>query len=200
MTVGLIVFIVVAFLISGIPFGLILTRAFKHKDVRTIGSGNIGATNVLRAAGPKVAGMTLILDVSKSFLPVLLAHHFWALGTQTYLVALASILGHIFSPYLKFKGGKGVATLFGTILAIDYHLFLIALIVFVLSIVITKYVSVGSLLASLSILIYLPIARNASSGVLIFAVSQILAITIRHRSNIARILGGVEPKIGKAKA
>ena len=187
--------VVIAYFLSGIPFGLIFSKWFKGVDVRKVGSGNIGATNVLRAAGWKVALLTAIFDVSKSALPVIYAK------TQispefAYIVAIFAVMGHIFSPYLFFKGGKGVACLFGALLGLNPLYFIIFLVIFILLILVTRYVSLSSIITSFLVLLYMLLFVRQQRAIL-FGVVVFLLIVIRHKSNIERLKKGREPKIGK---
>ena len=169
---------VVSFFIGAIPFGLILGRVFNHTDIRKAGSGNIGTTNALRVAGPKVAALTLLLGV----------------------ICLAAVWGHIFSPYLNFHGGKGIAVGLGVILAWYWPIGLSLLGMFIMAVAITKYVSVGSLAAAIG----LPIASCAvfpySSLVLKFCMALIgITVVWAHRANIKKLMAGKESKLSFTK-
>ena len=207
---------IVAFFVGAIPFGLILGRIFGHTDIRKAGSGNIGTTNALRVAGPKVAALTLLLDCLKGAVCVLAARPIiasfgfsmadsvvapgapgdWMLA----LVCLAGIWGHIFSPYLHFKGGKGIAVGLGVICAWYWPIGLSLLGFFIVGVAITKYVSVGSLAAAIG----LPIATvcvfpYSSSGLKI--IMAVIGITVvwAHRSNIKKLMAGKESKLSFTK-
>ncbi len=194
MKIGIIVF---TFFLSGIPFGLIFSKVFKGVDVRKVGSGNIGATNVLRAAGWKVALLTAIFDVAKSALPVIYAKG--AISPDfAYIVAIFAVMGHIFSPYLLFKGGKGVACMFGALLGLNVLYFFAFLAIFALFIYITRYVSLSSILTSLLVFIYMGIFSREKNAIL-FGFVVFLLIVLRHSGNIKRLIKGTEPKIGSQK-
>jgi glycerol-3-phosphate acyltransferase PlsY len=190
--------IILSYLIGAVPFGLIFSKLFSDVDVRTIGSGNIGATNVLRAAGKKAAALTLLADLLKGLIPVLVVKSIFHDDTATVLSGAAAVLGHNFPVYLNFKGGKGVATSFGVVLGVAPWIGLLCLIVWLLVASITRY---SSLSALISFACYL--------GLTFFAISPLskpyglLSLFIfgmsyyRHRGNIKRILAGTESKIGK---
>jgi glycerol-3-phosphate acyltransferase PlsY len=194
----LLVSIVFSYLLGAVPFGLMFSKLFSDVDVRTIGSGNIGATNVLRAAGKKAAVLTLLADALKGAIPILFVKSFFHDDTATVLSGAAAVLGHNFPIYLKFKGGKGVATSFGVVLAVAPLIGILCLLIWVLAAYIWGY---SSLSALISFAFYL--------GVTFFAISPLskpyglLSLFIfgliyyRHRENIKRLLAGTEPKIGK---
>ncbi len=189
--------IIITYFLAGIPFGLLFSKWFKGVDVRKIGSGNIGATNVLRAAGWKVALLTAIFDVSKSALPVIYAKNHISPGFA-YIVAIFAVMGHIFSPYLLLKGGKGVACLFGALLGLNPAYFLAFLLIFVSLIFITRYVSLSSIITSFLVFLYMLIFQRSNNSIL-FGFVIFLLVVIRHRGNIERLIKGVEPKIGSKK-
>lgn len=195
----------VSYLICGIPFGKILAKAMSHKDLQHEGSGNIGTTNALRVAGPKVAAITLACDLLKGTLCMRVAMTIlwdipWASEVDVQLmvafIALACLYGHIFSPYLHFHGGKGIATGVGILFGFFWPLALIHLAIFIVLVVITKYVSVGSIVTAalvpltVSILVpYLPPAVIAVWAVLGWSV------VAAHHANIGRLRAGTESKI-----
>jgi acyl phosphate:glycerol-3-phosphate acyltransferase len=195
-----ILFIVIAsYLIGSIPFGFVFSKIFSNVDVRTIGSGNIGATNVLRAAGKKAAILTLLADTLKGLLPVLIVQHLFNADMATVLSGVAAILGHNFPVYLKFKGGKGVATSFGVILAISPWLGLISLIAWLVSAFLWRYSSLSALIAfacypALTFMVSSSAKSYQALSLFIFAM-----IYYRHRENIKRLIAGTEPKIGENK-
>ena len=139
MTIEIILVFTASYLSGSVPFGLILTKIFLKKDLRKIGSKNIGATNVLRAGSKTIAVFTLILDISKGIIPILITKEYFA--DLIYLSSLAAFLGHIFPVWLKFKGGKGVATYLGIVFVLSLELSIIFCIAWVLVSVITKYLS-----------------------------------------------------------
>lgn len=192
--------IAAAYLIGAVPFGMLFTKAFSGADVRTVGSGNIGATNVLRAAGKKAAILTLLADALKGFAPAFVVHSVTADAAATALAGAAAVVGHNFPVYLRFKGGKGIATGFGVMLAISPLIGLSCLIIWLISALLWKYSSLAGLLAfaAYPVLLFLtsdPVERPY--GVLSLFLFGL--IYIRHRENIKRLLAGTEPKIGQKK-
>jgi glycerol-3-phosphate acyltransferase PlsY len=198
------VFLIVSFLAGSVPFGLLLVRLAGKGDVRSVGSGNIGGTNVARAGGKWLGVLTVILDASKGFLPVCFAPHFGFGDDVASFAALAAVLGHIFTPWLRFKGGKGVATALGAAMAFNPWMVLPSVVVFIITVVFTRFVSLGSILGALALPIFLLfVSGHYSTGLpLIFAVwmAVVLLIIIKHRANIKRLLSGAEnPLWGKTK-
>ncbi|MDD3814877.1 MAG: glycerol-3-phosphate 1-O-acyltransferase PlsY [Desulfocapsaceae bacterium] len=190
-----IIYILACYLIGAIPFGLLIGRLV-GADVRLEGSGNIGATNVGRVLGKKLGILTLLCDVAKGFLPVwgvtlLLGETTGARELFVVLCGLATVVGHMFPLYLKFKGGKGVATALGVFLFISPGSVLISLLVFVAAVAVSGYVSVGSLTASLLIPLWLWILGE-SPAILVVALAIVFLIWFQHRSNISRLLRGEE--------
>jgi acyl phosphate:glycerol-3-phosphate acyltransferase len=185
--------LVIAYLIGSIPFGVILTRAGGAGDLRQIGSGNIGATNVLRTGRKGLALATLLLDALKGALPVWLAYRYF--GPDMAVVAgLGAVLGHCFPVWLKFRGGKGVATAAGVVLTLTPLAGLIALALFVLIAVLTRYVSLASILATIAAG---PVAfwlGHFQAGELYLVLA--LLIVLKHATNIRRLLAGTELKFG----
>lgn len=188
-----------AYLLGSIPFGVILTRALGKGDVRKVGSGNIGATNVARAAGLFAGVFTLVLDVAKGAGAVLLAERL-SNGSATWMMiaGLAALIGHCFPVWLKFKGGKGVATAAGVFLMLSPLACLGALLLFLLVVIFWRYVSLGSVsaAAAMPLLIYFLWApRHAPPpAVTIGALAAALLIIYKHRRNLQRLVQGVEPK------
>jgi acyl phosphate:glycerol-3-phosphate acyltransferase len=181
----------IAYLIGSVPFGLILTRLAGAGDVRAIGSGNIGATNVLRTGRKGLALATLALDLLKGALPVWLAYRY--LGPDMAVVAgLGAVLGHCFPVWLKFKGGKGVATAAGVVLALTPVVAAIAIGVFLLVVLATRYVSLGSMLGAIAAApgAYLLGHVQAAELYLLLA----LIIVLKHAGNIRRLAQGSEAK------
>jgi acyl phosphate:glycerol-3-phosphate acyltransferase len=189
--VPFIVGFVVAYLIGSVPFGLILTRLAGAGDVREIGSGNIGATNVLRTGRKGLALATLALDVLKGALPVWLAYRY--LGPDMAVVAgLGAVLGHCFPIWLKFRGGKGVATAAGVVVALTPLVAAIAVAVFMVIVLATRYVSLGSMLGAIAAApsAYLMGHVQAAELYLLLA----LIIVLKHAGNVRRLLQGSEAK------
>ena len=195
------IILIIAYLLGSIPTSYLMGRILKKIDIRKFGSGNIGATNAFRVLGVKVGILTLIIDVAKGFFAIQLGKYILENPDDLFLIfiGLAVILGHICTIFLKFKGGKGVATSAGVFIALIPIPVFITLVVFILTVLISKYVSLGSLLAALTLFITeLIININNSFAeieilILIFIIT--VFIIIRHRENIKRILKGNENKI-----
>jgi glycerol-3-phosphate acyltransferase PlsY len=188
---------VVGYLLGSIPFGLLLTKTMGLGNLREIGSGNIGATNVLRTGNKGAAAATLLLDGAKGAVAILLAREFAGEGAAQ-IAALAAFLGHCFPIWLGFKGGKGVATFLGLMLALAWPVGLLACATWLATAVISRISSLSALVAaSWSTLWCLLIGQGQ-----VFFLTLILALLIiwRHRENLARLKAGTEPKIGDKKA
>lgn len=189
-------YLVLAYLMGSVPVGVLLARA-KGADPRTVGSGNIGATNVMRAAGKSTGILTLAGDVLKGLIPVVLASY----GGQPRLIVaaagLAAFLGHLFPLFLKFKGGKGVATALGVFLALNPLAVLISAAVFVAVCLAWRYVSLGSLVgvAVMPVLLYL---LNSPDQYLYLSLVIGALIFIKHRDNIRRLIAGTENRMGRS--
>ena len=178
--------------ISGsIPFGLILTNLFLKKDIRKIGSKNIGATNVLRTGNKLIAILTLFLDIFKGITPVLITNYYFP--NLIYLSGLMAFLWHIFPVWLKFKGGKGVATYLGIIFALSFKLGSLFCVTWLLIIFITKYSSVSSIISALIIFLISFLGNNSELNLFLFIVFVIILYT--HRKNIVRLKNKTEDKI-----
>jgi glycerol-3-phosphate acyltransferase PlsY len=195
---------VAAYLLGSIPFGLILTKLFGGGDVRKVGSGNIGATNVARAAGLLAGVLTLVLDVAKGAAAVLLAELLSNdNATWMMIAALAALVGHCYPVWLKFKGGKGVATAAGVFAALCPLACLAAVILFVLVVIFWRYVSLGSIsaAAAMPLLIYFFWApHHAPPLVLTIGTLAVAALVIyKHDGNLQRLVEGVEPKFSFRK-
>jgi acyl phosphate:glycerol-3-phosphate acyltransferase len=199
--------IALGYLLGSIPFGYLLVRATGGGDIRFIGSGNIGATNVARASGWAVGVATLLLDAAKGFLAVWLAQRFSNGNIRFMMFAgFAAIVGHVFPVWLKFEGGKGVATALGVFLAICWPALAAAVFLFLLVVVFWRYVSLASIsaAASLPLLVYLLYAPRHAPPTAV-SVSTLLAavlVIVKHRDNIERLLAGTEPRfdIGRKKS
>jgi glycerol-3-phosphate acyltransferase PlsY len=185
------------YLCGSIPFGLLLTRLAGLGDVRAIGSGSIGATNVLRTGNKRLAALTLLLDAGKGALPTLAGYHFGGLELAA-CAGFGAFLGHLFPIWLGFKGGKGVATAIGVLLGLDWQLGLMAIGIWLVVAAITRYSSLAALLASLAtpVLAWFLIDRQLAEFTAVLAV----LIWIRHASNIRRLLRGEESRIGGTKS
>ncbi|GAB5489514.1 MAG: glycerol-3-phosphate 1-O-acyltransferase PlsY [Parasphingorhabdus sp.] len=182
------------YLLGSIPFGLLLTQLTGGGDLRTQGSGNIGATNVLRTGNKAIAALTLLLDIGKGYLAVYAASHFSeGLGI---LAGMGAFLGHLYPIWLRFAGGKGVATLLGIVLALSWQAGLIFAVIWIATLAIWRYSSLGGMLASLSV----PV-----SGVILeqypwvpMYIGFAVLVLWKHRSNIERLMAGEEPKVGSS--
>lgn len=202
LTLGLVA--IGGYLLGSIPFGVILTRAAGAGDVRNIGSGNIGATNVLRTGRKDLAVATLILDAGKGAVALLIARYLFG-EVAGAIAGGAAFMGHLFPVWLGFKGGKGVATFFGLILAACWPLGLLAAATWLIVAFALRYSSLAALVAAaltpLYALLPLPmLGLPAPAPILILAIFTAVLIYIRHHENIARLLKGAEPKIGAKKA
>jgi len=183
-----------AYLLGSVPFGILMARAFGLGDLRRIGSGNIGATNVLRTGNRTAAALTLILDAGKGAAAVLAAR--WALGPDAaQLAGLAAMLGHVYPVFLGFAGGKGVATYLGTLLALSLPVGLAACGTWLIVAAALRYSSLAALIAAASSAIW-ALAFGASDLVALALVLSAL-IFWRHRENIARLKAGTESRIGR---
>jgi len=181
---------IASYLMGSIPFGLILTKIFLKKDIRDIGSGNIGATNVLRTGNKLIGYLTLVLDITKAIIPVIYVKiNFPEL---IYIASLCAFLGHVFPIWLKFKGGKGVATYVGILFSINILLGVVFISCWIITFLISKYSSLSSIIASLSVPIYLLIKGNIGS--VIFFIIMFVLIFFTHRENIKRLKNKEESK------
>ena len=199
----IIIVILFSYLSGSIPFGLILTRFLGGQDVRKIGSGNIGATNVLRTGNKYLAATTLILDILKGYAPVVVTQNYFPEYIQ--LSALLAFLGHIFPFWLKFKGGKGVATYLGILLALSYSLGFLFMFTWVVVSLIFRYSSLSSMFSSLTVLVITLFRENVVKAIdpnFIFAVDIKLILFIffvlilfTHRKNISNLKNRTEQKI-----
>ena len=181
---------IISYLMGSIPFGLILTKLFLKKDIREIGSGNIGATNVLRSGNKIVGYITLALDISKAVIPVIFVKIYHT--DFLYLASLSAFLGHVFPIWLKFKGGKGVATYVGILFAINIYFGIIFALCWFVIFGITKFSSLSSLIASISTPVYL-IITSQFDGIFFFIIMFVL-IFFTHRENIKRLKNKEETK------
>ena len=202
MTTTALIIAAVSYLLGSIPFGYLLVRVFRGEDVRQTGSGNIGATNVARTGSKGLAIATLLLDALKGYAAVAIA--FWLAArslsdaNQTYalaaLSAFCALLGHMFPVWLRFTGGKGVATALGGFIALVPMAVLVSLVLFIAAVAITRYVSLGSILAALVLPFaswwLSPYVRTTTTMVLI--ATSCLLVIVRHRDNIRRLLAGTE--------
>ncbi len=187
--------ILISYLIGSIPFGYILYYLKYKEDIRTKGSGNPGGTNVFREGGALLGILTTLLDISKAFIPVVIAKRYFGFSDILFMVWLSVVIGHMFSIFLRFKGGKGVAATFGGVLGIDYRIFLILVIVYLSIIILTKISSIGSLISGVILLISYYSLYGGKH--IIFVIIIVLFVFLRHKENIKRILAGKEKKVVK---
>ena len=186
----LILVISISYLMGSIPFGLILTKVFLKKDIRDVGSGNIGATNVLRTGNKLIGYFTLILDVLKAVIPVLYVK--LNFPELVYISSLSAFIGHVFPIWLKFKGGKGVATYVGILFSINYFFGITFIASWLIIFFISKYSSLGSILSSLLIPIF--IFLNSSYENQYFFIIMFVLILYTHRENVKRLINKEESK------
>ena len=181
---------IASYLMGSIPFGLILTKIFLKKDIRKLGSGNIGATNALRTGNKLIGYSTLILDISKAIIPVIYVKiNFPEL---IYIASLCTFLGHVFPVWLKFKGGKGVATYIGILFSINTLLGTVFVASWAIVFLLSKYSSLSSIIATLSIPVYLLIIEETNN--VIFFIIMFILIFFTHRENIKRLKNKEESK------
>jgi glycerol-3-phosphate acyltransferase PlsY len=181
---------VYSYILGSIPFGLVLTKIFLKKNIREIGSGNIGATNVLRTGKKSLAAATLLLDALKAYTSVIITLSFFS--DYIYFSALVCFLGHIFPIWLKFNGGKGIAVYLGILFAFSIYLGLIFIISWIIILYISKYSSLSSLVSSMIILLYSIALNNFNMSLFFFIIFIIVVYT--HRENISRIRDKTENK------
>ena len=192
------------YLLGSIPFGVLITRAGGAGDVRQIGSGNIGATNVLRTGRKDLALATLLLDAGKGAVALLIARHVFGSDLAGAIAGGAAFLGHLFPVWLGFKGGKGVATFFGLMIAACWPLGLMAGATWLIVAFALRYSSLAALVAAAAAPIYallsIPaLGLPAARPILVLAIVTAILIYIRHHENLARLLKGTEPRLGAAK-
>lgn len=219
MTKLVLIIVAVSYLLGSIPFGYVLVRIFRNEDVRLTGSGNIGATNVARTGSKGLAIATLLFDALKGYAAVAFA--FWIASRQRLespvptsvydrttvvmsshtifllaaLAAFVAILGHMFPVWLRFKGGKGVATAAGSFVALAPRAMLVALVLFVLVVALTRYVSLGSIVAGAALPLcvwWLGPGERVTAPILLLIAASSLLIILRHKDNIRRLLAGTE--------
>jgi acyl phosphate:glycerol-3-phosphate acyltransferase len=203
---------IVSYLLGSVPFGYLLVRIFRGEDVRQTGSGNIGATNVARTGSKGLAVATLLLDALKGYAAVAFA--FWLAGSRRFagggqtpmvdshtifllaaLAAFCAILGHMFTVWLRFKGGKGVATAVGAFAALAPRSIVVALVLFVIVIAVTRYISLGSMVAAAAfplLVWWLSPAERTTLPILLLIAASSLLIIVRHKDNVQRLMAGTE--------
>ena len=190
MDINLITVAFYSYLLGSIPFGLLLTKIFLKKDIRKVGSGNIGATNVLRTGNKIIGYLTLILDVLKAVTPVLYIK--FNFPELVYISSLSVFIGHVFPLWLKFKGGKGVATYVGILFSINYILGMIFIFSWLVIFFISKYSSLGSILSSLTIPIFVYFSSSYKNEY--FFIIMFVLILFTHRENVKRLINKEESK------
>jgi glycerol-3-phosphate acyltransferase PlsY len=191
--------LLLGYALGAIPFGLLLTRAAGAGDVRAIGSGNIGATNVLRTGRKELAAATLVLDAAKGAAAVLLARAIWPDMPQAEgLAAIGAFLGHLYPAWLGFRGGKGMATLIGIVLALHWQSGLAIMLVWLVMFVLTRYSSVGSMGAALAAPVSAFLFGRIDLAILFTGFA--LLLLWMHRANIGRLARGEEPRVGRSAA
>ena len=191
MNFEIVIVLLYSYLLGSIPFGLIITKIFLDKDIRNVGSGNIGTTNVLRTGKKSLAVATLIFDILKGYLSVIITLKYF--NDLIYFSALICFIGHIFPVWLKFKGGKGVATYLGIILALSFNFGIIFGITWLLIAFIFKYSSLASMIGALAVFAYSIILDNNTLCIFLFITFIIILYT--HRENIVRLKDSSETKI-----
>jgi glycerol-3-phosphate acyltransferase PlsY len=204
MTLSILI-LVTAYLLGSIPFGYLLVRFFRKEDIRALGSGNIGATNVARSGAKGLGLLTLFLDALKGALAVYIAIHFapavnGVASDLAIAAAVVAVLGHVFPVWLGFKGGKGIATALGVFIALVPAVALASLILFIVVVAITRLVSLGSILAAASIPVFaVLLVRNHTLSLLIGLSIISMVSILKHHANIVRLLHGQEPRFGHKK-
>jgi len=188
---NLTIVITYSYILGSIPFGLVITKLFLKEDIRNVGSGNIGATNVLRTGKKILAASTLFFDVSKGFVSVYLTSKYFS--ELVYLSGLICFLGHVFPVWLKFKGGKGIATYLGIILALSFKLALVFGVSWLVILYATKYSSLSSIIGSLNVFLFAFLSTSISLDFFYFTFLMIIIFT--HRENIMRLKNKTEDKI-----
>ena len=207
--------IALAYLLGSIPFSFLVARAFSGKDVRREGSGNVGATNVARTAGRGAGVLALALDLVKGYAVVmaarwLVAQPGWpfAAGVKPWesremwiaLAGLIAVLAHMFPVWLRFHGGKGVATAAGVVLALDPRVFVASVLVFAIVVLLSRMVSLGSIVTAAAIpLLFRFVGHDSPYWRIVLSIGIALAVILKHHSNIARLAGGTERKLGRRK-
>ncbi len=201
---------VAAYLLGSIPFGFLLVFLFRHEDIRTQGSGNIGATNVVRSGAKGLGALTFVLDAVKGYVAVFavgwilawMSNSSLSLQNAQAIAAVFAILGHMHPVWLRFKGGKGVATAFGVFLALSPIAALIGLVAFVIVFAVWRYVSLASIVSAVVFPIVALWLAHGHMTLLLIAVTVFipLLVIVKHRQNIARLIQGTEYRFGKAKS
>jgi glycerol-3-phosphate acyltransferase PlsY len=192
----LILYLALGYLIGSLPFAVIVSKLFGLADPRSFGSGNPGATNVLRSGNKPAAVLTLLGDAAKGWIAMAVAEKVGADGTATAFAGLAAFLGHLFPVFLRFKGGKGVATAIGVLIGLDGWLALGAALIWLATAVVTRYSSLAALVAA-CVAPTIALARHGIGAVSLVVAVMCLLLIVRHKANIVRLIEGTEGKIGK---
>lgn len=196
---------ILAFFVGSIPFGLIIAKQ-KGINILEVGSGNIGATNVHRALGAKAGTLVFVLDILKGLVPGVLVYVLkpeafgLELQAQAFVIGAVAMMGHMFSPWLKFKGGKGVATGLGALLASTPFTGLVGFGVVVVTVLLTRYVSLGSILAALSVIPVSQLVFHDTPQLIPFLAALTVFVVYKHKANVKRLLDGTESKFGGKKS
>jgi acyl phosphate:glycerol-3-phosphate acyltransferase len=199
---------VISYFLGSIPTGYLLVRAFRKQDIRTVGSGNIGTTNVIRSGSKGLGAATFVLDAGKGAAAVLLGAYVFATMLPAWprrdveaLAAICAVIGHMFPVWLKFKGGRGVATGFGVFLVAAPWAALAAIALFAVVTALTRYVSLGSILAAASfpVFAWLTVRGDKPAFFIAVQIAVSLLIVVKHHPNIRRLLSGTENRFGAAK-
>ena len=191
MDINLITVAIYSYVLGSIPFGLLLTKIFLKKDIRTVGSGNIGSTNVLRTGNKFLAITTLMLDSLKGFISIYITTFYF--NDLVSYSALICFIGHIFPIWLKFKGGKGVATYLGVILALSYKFFLIFIVTWLAIFLLFRFSSLSSMVSALSVFLYTYFYETNNYTLILFIFFVMILFT--HKENILRLKSSTESKI-----
>ena len=191
MNLDLITVFFYSYILGSVPFGLIITKIFLKKDIRNIGSKNIGATNVLRSGKKSLAFLTLFFDISKGYLSIFLTLIYFS--DFIYFAGLVCLIGHIFPIWLKFKGGKGVATYLGIILGVSFMLSIVVAVAWLLTAIMFRYSSLSSIIGSMIVCIYSLYTGNEIQSYFLFIIFIIIIFT--HKENITRLKNSKENKI-----
>jgi len=194
----IVLYLILGYLIGSLPFAVIVSKLFGLADPRSFGSGNPGATNVLRSGNKAAAALTLLGDASKGWLAMWLAAKVGADGTATALTGLAAFLGHLYPVFLKFKGGKGVATAIGVLIGLDGALALAAGAIWLVTAIVSRYSSLAAIAAA-AVAPILALAWHGSGAIALVVGLMCLLLIWRHRGNIGRLIAGTENAIGSKK-
>lgn len=191
--VEIVLLLIASYLMGSIPFALIIGKQFFNKDLRRHGSGNLGSSNAFRVLGKKAGIVILVLDIFKGTVPVLLGHWLAPEYFHVFIFGLVAAIGHVFSIFIKFKGGKAVATSGGAVLGYNPILFIILLLAFLTTLKVSKYVSIASIVAAFTFVIASLFIQDWF--MIVLSIIVCILVVVKHISNIKRIRNGTEPKI-----